>query len=60
MIETEAVICVYKYKAELKLSDFIYLFTYLFSLARGEKYSPLRIQQEVFNDLHYFHKLETF
>ena len=43
-----------------RLNGFIYFFTYLFSLARGGKYSPIRIHQKVFNDLYYFHKVETF
>ena len=42
-----------------RLNSFIYFFTYLFSLARGGKYSPIRIHQKVFNDLYYFHKVET-
>ena len=43
-----------------KWNDFIYFFTYLFSFGRGGKYSPIRIYQKVFNDLYYFHKVETF
>ena len=42
-----------------RLNGFIYFFTYLFSLARGGKYSPIRNHPKLFNDLYYFHKVET-
>ena len=60
MIEDAAGIGVYKYKVEKKLYDFICFFTYLLLFAQGGNYSPIRIHKDAFNDLYYFHKIETF
>ena len=55
MIKTGASICVYKYEVQ---KNKIILFIYLH--IRFHLHELENIHQKVFNDLHYFHKVETF